>query len=94
MIAIVLLISPKPACHTLKTYAYPVIEQGRKRVGIACNLPASLFFGLLQAGDTKCLRQGKSINSRLPFPPLPNLELLPLIKIASYSKFKESLRNN
>ncbi|WP_293129164.1 hypothetical protein [Microcoleus sp. bin38.metabat.b11b12b14.051] len=44
VIAIVLLISRKPACHTLKTYAYPVIQQGRKRVGIASNLPASLFF--------------------------------------------------
>ena len=52
VIAIVLLISQKPACHTLKTYAYPVIQQGRKRVGIACNLPAFLFFGLLQAFGT------------------------------------------
>jgi hypothetical protein len=43
VIAIVLLISRIPGCHTIKTYAYPVIQQGRKRVGIARNLPASLF---------------------------------------------------
>ena len=52
VIAIVLLISRKPACHTLKTYAYPVIQQGRKRVGIASNLPASLFFLVIQAWDS------------------------------------------
>jgi hypothetical protein len=44
VIAIALLIDRKPDCHTLKTYAYPVIQQGRKRVGIAYNLPPSLFF--------------------------------------------------
>jgi len=49
VIAIALLIERKPACHNIKTYAYPVIQypviqQGRKRVGIACNLPPSLFF--------------------------------------------------
>jgi hypothetical protein len=44
VIAIALLIDRKRDCHTLKTYAYPVIQQGRKRVGIANNLPSSLFF--------------------------------------------------
>ncbi|MEK0189383.1 hypothetical protein, partial [Microcoleus anatoxicus] len=34
----------KPHCHNLKTYAYPVIQQGRKRVGIAYSLSPSLFF--------------------------------------------------
>jgi hypothetical protein len=46
VIAIVLLNNRKPACHTLETYAYPVIQQGRESVGIAFNLPPSLFFGV------------------------------------------------
>lgn len=85
VIAIVLLLSRKPDCHTVKTYAYPVIQQGRKRVGIARNLPASLFF----------MRKKEEGRGKI-FPILPSdtRTLSLVIELKSNSKFKKLLRNN
>ncbi|TAG93380.1 MAG: hypothetical protein EAZ09_14310 [Oscillatoriales cyanobacterium] len=95
MIAIVLLISRKPACHTVKTYAYPVIQQGRKRVGIARNLPASLFFRRKKEEGRKKKEEARRrlINAQYPMPHA-QFRFIVFIQLKSNSKFKELLRNN
>jgi hypothetical protein len=65
VIAIALLIDRKRDCHTLKTYAYPVIQQGRKRVGIAYNLPPSLFFGVFFSRQRAESREQKAESRRI-----------------------------
>jgi hypothetical protein len=69
------------------------------KVGSVLALPA-IFRPLYFLGYLRHWRQdaeGKAKVKILPLsssPPVPNLELLPLIPIESDSKFKESLRNN
>jgi len=75
--------------HTL------LFSKGRKRVGIARNLPASLFFGVgrLAARDA----ESKTKVYILPSPHLPLSSIrvvLYSIEIESGSKFKELPRNN
>jgi hypothetical protein len=70
VIAIALLSNRKPACHTLETYAYPVIQQGRERVGIACNLPPSLFFGVFFSRQKEEERGKREEEFGVNYPPL------------------------
>ncbi|MFB8795198.1 MAG: hypothetical protein U7126_13475 [Microcoleus sp.] len=89
--------------HTL------LFSKGRKRVGIACNLPPSLFFRRKKEEARRKKQEGRSkkeearkkkeearrrlINAPGPRPHA-QFRFIVFIQLKSNSKFKELLRNN